>query len=89
MRYSPHRGSKGQPYFHAGLMDLADPGGRYTRRVVPLAVRLVVEAGLPYRTASWPLWRDHRVFLPWATIQNWVEPSGEKNGTPHPRRVSR
>jgi hypothetical protein len=37
------------------------------------AVRLVVEDGLPYRSASWHLWRDHRVFVPFATIQNWVE----------------
>jgi integrase len=34
-----------------------------------LAVRLVVEDGLPYRIASWHLWRDHRVFVPFATIQ--------------------
>jgi hypothetical protein len=27
-------------------------------------VRCVVEDGLPYRTASWHLWRDHRVFVP-------------------------
>jgi len=43
-----------------------------------LAVRLVVEAGLPYRPASWHLWRDHRVFVPFATIQNWVEAGGKK-----------
>jgi hypothetical protein len=40
-------------------------------------VRLVVEDGLPYRPASWHLWRDHRVFVPFATIQHWVE-AGEK-----------
>jgi hypothetical protein len=34
---------------------------------------------LPYRPASWHLWRDHRVFVPWATIQNWVEATGKKN----------
>jgi hypothetical protein len=34
-----------------------------------LAVRLVVEDGLPYQAASWHLWRDHRVFVPYATIQ--------------------
>ena len=61
------------------LSDLADPGCHYTRRVVHLAVRLVVEDGLPYRPASWHLWRDHRVFVPWATIQNWVEATGEKS----------
>jgi hypothetical protein len=44
-----------------------------------LAVRLVVEDGLPYRTASWQLWHDHRVFVPFATIQNWVEAGGKKS----------
>ena len=61
------------------MTDLADPGSHYTRRVIDTAVRLVVEDGLPYRTASWSLWRDHRVFVPFATIQNWVE-AGEKGG---------
>jgi len=46
--------------------------------VVSLAVRLVVEDGLPYRGASWHLWRDHRVFVPWSTIKNWVEATGKK-----------
>jgi hypothetical protein len=41
-------------------------------------VRLVVEDSLPYRAASWHLWRDHRVFVPFATIQNWVEAGGNK-----------
>jgi hypothetical protein len=31
---------------------------------------------LPYHAASWHLWRDHRVFVPFATIQNWVEAGG-------------
>ena len=52
------------------------------------AVRLVVEDGLPYRAASWHLWRDHRVFVPFATIQNWVEAGGEKGGATNHRRVS-
>jgi hypothetical protein len=39
-----------------------------------------VEDGLPYQAASWHLWRDHRVFVPFATIQNWVEAGGEKGG---------
>src|SRR3954468_14480559 len=34
--------------------------------------------GLPYQAASWHLWRDHRVFVPYATIQNWVEAAGGK-----------
>jgi hypothetical protein len=38
---------------------------------------------LPYRAASWHLWRDHRVFVPYATIQNWVEAAGEKKGREH------
>ncbi len=62
------------------MTDLACPGGHYTRRVVDTAVRLVVEDGLLYRTAGWTLWRDHRVFVPYATIQNRVEAGGEKGG---------
>jgi hypothetical protein len=65
-------------FFPAGTTDLALPRCQYTRRVQDLAVRLVAEDGLPYRTASWHLWRDHRVFVPWATIQNWVEAAGGK-----------
>src|SRR3989442_8173794 len=57
---------------------MAPPGSQYTHRVIDLAVRLVVEDGLPYRPASWHLWRDHRVFVPFATIQNWVEAGGKK-----------
>ena len=60
------------------MTDLADPGSHYTRRVIDAAVRLVIEDGLPYRTASWTLWREHRVFVPYATIQNWVEAGGKK-----------
>ena len=75
--YSQHYCTKCRKYFNADLSDLAPPGSHYTHRVIDLAVRLVVEDGLPYRPASWHLWRDHRVFVPFATIQNWVE-AGEK-----------
>ena len=68
--YSQHYCTKCRKYFNADLSDLAPPGGQYTHRVIDLAVRLVVEDGLPYRPASWHLWRDHRVFVPFATIQN-------------------
>ena len=76
--YSQHYCTKCRKYFNADLSDLAPPGGQYTHRVINLAVRLVVEDGLPYRPASWHLWRDHRVFVPFATIQNWVEAGGKK-----------
>jgi hypothetical protein len=59
--------------------DLALPKCHYTHHVQQRAVRLVIEDGLPYRSASWHLWRDHRVFVPYATIQNWVEAAGEKS----------
>jgi hypothetical protein len=65
-------------YFNADTCDLAPPRSQYTHLVISLAVRTVVEDGLPYQPASWRLWRDHRVFVPWATIQNWVEAGGEK-----------
>ncbi len=47
------------------------------------------EDGLPYQTASWHLWRDHRVFVPLATIQNWVEARGKKGGRSNPGRLPR
>jgi hypothetical protein len=78
VRYSRHYCARCRLHFSADLTDLAPPGGHYTRRVIARAVRLVVEDGLPYRAASWHLWRDHRVFVPFATLQNWVEAAGEK-----------
>jgi len=77
--YSQHRCPHCDTYFNTDLEDLAMVRSHYTHRVVSLAVRLVVEDGLPYRAASWHLWRDHRVFVPFATIQNWVEAGGKKS----------
>ena len=85
--YSQHYCTKCRKYFNAALSDLAPPGGQYTHRVIDLAVRLVVEDGLPYRPASWHLWRDHRVFVPFATIQNWVEAGGKKGAGAHGPRL--
>jgi hypothetical protein len=76
--YSQHYCSVCAKYFNVDLSDVAPPHGQYTHRVMVLAIRLVVEDGLPYRAASWHLWRDHRVFVPFATIQNWVEAGGKK-----------
>jgi len=83
--YSQHYCTKCRKDFNADLSDMAPPGSQYTHRVIDLAVRLVVEAGLPYRPASWHLWRDHRVFVPFATIQNWVEAGGKKGAGAHGR----
>jgi transposase len=87
--YSQHRCPHCDYYFNADMLDLALPNGHYTHRVVATAVRIVVEDGLPYRSASWHLWRDHRVFVPFATIQNWVEAAGEKSRPARPARASR
>jgi hypothetical protein len=78
--YSRHRCTVCRAIFNADMSDYALPKAHYTHRVVSLAVRLVVEDGLPYQAASWHLWRDHRVFVPFATIQNWVEAGGKKGG---------
>ena len=80
VHYSKHRCDRCRHRFCANTSDLAPAGSHYTHRVIALAVRVVVEDGLPYRTASWHLWRDHRVFVPFATIQNWVEAAGGKSG---------
>jgi hypothetical protein len=86
--YSQHSCPQCQKCFTADMSDYALPKAHYTHRVVSLAVRLVIEDGLPYQAASWHLWRDHRVFVPFATIQNWVEGGGKKGRPPHGRRVS-
>jgi len=76
--FSRHRCLHCGRCFPCDISELALPYCLYTRRVQRLAVRLVAEDSLPYRAASWHLWRDHRVFVPFATIQNWVEAAGEK-----------
>jgi len=86
--YSSHYCSQCRKHFNIDLSDVAPPGGHYTHRVIQLAVRLVVEDGVPYRPASWHLWRDHRVFVPFATIQNWTESGGKKGARADGRRVS-
>jgi hypothetical protein len=87
--YSQHYCTHCRKYFNADMSAYAFPKAHYTHRVVSLAVRLVVEDGLPYQAASWHLWRDHRVFVPFATIQNWVEAGGKKGGPPHVDQLSR
>lgn len=87
--YSQHYCSKCKRYFNVDMSDLALPKSHYTHRVTTVAVRLVVEDGLPYRAASWHLWRDHRVFVPYATIQNWVEAGGKKGTGACRRKVPR
>ena len=88
--YSQHHCRACDCHFAVDMSDLALPKCHYTRRVQQLAIRVVAEDGLPYQAASWHLWRDHRVFVPFATIQNWVEAAGEKKGRQHldylPRR---
>jgi hypothetical protein len=81
--YSKHRCSSCRRCFTADMDDLALPRCQYTHRVQQKAVCLVIEDGLPYRAASWHLWRDHRVFVPFATIQNWVEGAGKKRRRSH------
>ncbi len=76
--YSRHRCEQDKIYFSSDISDLAPPGSHYTHKVISMALRLVIEDGLPYRSASWHLWRDHRVFVPFATVQNWIEDVGKK-----------
>ena len=86
--YSSHYCAKCRQHFNIDLSDVALPGSHYTRRVIDLAVRVVVEDGLPYRPARWHLGRDHRVFVPFATIQNWVEAGGKKGARSDGQYVS-
>lgn len=88
LTYSQHHCKVCNQYFMTDLSDVAPPGSQYTHRVIGLAVRVVVEDGLAYRNASWHLWRDHRVFVPFATIQNWVEAGGKKGKRTLGKRLS-
>ena len=56
--YSQHYCPRCRHCFTAEMADYAVPKAHYPHRVVALAVRLVVEDGLPYQAASWHLWRD-------------------------------
>ena len=85
--YAQHYCTQCQKYCNADLSDLAPPGSHYTHRVIDLAVRLVVEEGLPSRPTSWHLGRDHRVFVPCATIQHGVEAGGKKGAGAHGHRL--
>lgn len=87
--HSQHDRSRGRKDFNADWTDLTDPGSHSTRRVVDAAVRLVIKDGLPSRAAGWTPWREHRVFVPDATIRNRVEAGGEKGGAAIRRRLSR
>jgi transposase-like protein len=84
VRQSKHFCPQCRKHFFPDTADLAPPRAHYTQRVILHAIRLVVEDNLPYRTASWNLWRDHAVFVPFATIQNWVEAAGKKSRGPRP-----
>ena len=81
--HSQHRCLGCNCYFNADMTDLAPPKAKYTHRVMDLAVRTVVHYGLPYGLATEQLWFEHRVFVPAATIQNWVEAAGEKGARPN------
>jgi predicted RNA-binding Zn-ribbon protein involved in translation (DUF1610 family) len=79
LEVSQHLCTQCGTFFYVDTSDLAPRGSHYTHRVIERSVRSVVEDGLPYREASWRMWRDFRVFVPFATIQNWVEAAGEKS----------
>ena len=71
------------------MSDLALPKSHYTHRVVAAAVRLVVEDGLPYRAASWHLWRDHRVSSRIALDMEREERMPQREKTTHTLHAAR
>jgi hypothetical protein len=85
--YSQHRGRPGGRFFRADRSDRAPPGSPSTHRVIRRAVRWVAEEGLPYRVASGHLGRDHRVFVPFATLPNGTAAAGKKIRRPDGRPV--
>jgi hypothetical protein len=79
---SQQRWSPCRRCFNADLSDLALAKCHSTPRVPQTAVRRVAKHGLPARSASGPRWRDPRVFVPGATVPNWVEAAGGKKPWP-------
>jgi hypothetical protein len=84
---SSHSCSTCRKHCNIALTDFAPPGSHETHRVIDLAVRVGVEESVPSRPARWHLWRDHRVLVPFATMQNWGEAGGKKGARAHGRRV--
>ena len=64
LTYSQNCCCKCKRYFNVDMCDLAPPKSQYTHRVMALAVRLLVEDGVPYQGVAWHLWRDHEAFVP-------------------------
>ena len=76
--YSSHSCSPCRKHCNIDRSDGAPPGGHSTQRVIQMAVRLVVDDGLPSRPARWHRWRAHRVFVPCAPMPTWAEAGGKK-----------
>jgi len=86
--YSSHDCSPCRKHCNIALTAVAPPGSHSTHRVIQMAVRLVGEDGVPSRPTSGHLWREHRVFVPFATRQHWGEAGGKKGARPDGRCVA-
>ena len=84
--YASPECSYGKKSGHIALSALAPAGRHATNRVMDLAVRVVVAAGVPSRPPRWYLWRAHRVCVPCATLQQGVA-AGGKGARASPRRL--
>jgi hypothetical protein len=76
--YAQQRCTRCRKHCNADRSDYAAPKAHYTHRVVALAVRLVVEDGLPSQAARWHRWRDHRVLSPRPPSQTGWRRGGKK-----------
>ena len=86
--YSSHACTPCRKYGNVALSDVALPGSHSTRRVAQVAVRLVVEDGVPSRPARGHVWCDHRVGVPCAPIQHWTAAGGKQGARAEGQRVS-
>jgi hypothetical protein len=74
----PHCGSKCNTCFGGVQSNPTAPDCQHTRRAIRWALRLVREEGSNHRGASWRLYCEHQVFVPAATIKNWIKASRGK-----------
>jgi transposase len=79
IHYSKHRCPRCKKYFNAPMEDLAEPGGRYTKRVQTTALAKVLVDGLPLETVQEQMLREFYVHVPPTTLDRWVVEAGEKD----------
>jgi hypothetical protein len=79
VRYSKHRCPQCRTYFNCPMLDLAEPGSLYTRRVQETAVAKVLVDFLPLEQVQQQMLREFYMHVPPTTLYEWVVRAGKKD----------